>query len=101
MRKKRQNWNFNISEVVNVKPPLYNIVLLNSAYITKPSFISMISKFFNVKESEYKKYYEKLLANGELIMGVHTKDVAETKVAELNLFTKENYFNCNFFIKKT
>lgn len=100
MKKRKQNWNFNISEAINIRPSLYNVILLNQTQLNKITFISIINKFFSFKEKEHEKLYEKLTSSGELIIGNYTKDVAETKAAELNIFAKENYFNFSFFTKK-
>lgn len=98
--KRKQNWGFNVSDIINIQPSLYEIILLHSKLVCKRDFSFLITNFFYYNEQELQNKYKLLLTSGELTITKCTKDIAETKLAELNTFIKEHHLNLNFITRR-
>ncbi len=72
------------------KPPLYKVVLINDDY-TPMEFVvhilEMVFKHDREKATQIMLHVHKL---GKGVCGVYTRDIAETKVVQVNNYSREN-----------
>ena len=64
------------------RPPMYAVMLHNDDYTSGEFIIMMLEKYFNRNEQESEQIMIAAHKNGMAVVGVYTKDVAETKTAE-------------------
>jgi ATP-dependent Clp protease adaptor protein ClpS len=72
------------------KPRRYKVVLHNDDYTTMEFVVLVLMKFFHLSETEATHIMLSVHHRGHGIAGVYTKDVAETKVAQVMDFAREN-----------
>ncbi|MEB2311639.1 MAG: ATP-dependent Clp protease adapter ClpS [Sorangiineae bacterium] len=72
------------------KPRRYQVVLHNDDYTTMEFVIVVIMKFFFKSETEATQIMLSVHHKGYGIVGVYSRDVAETKVAQVMDFAKEH-----------
>ena len=72
------------------EPTLYKVILLNDDYTTMEFVILVLMKFFHKSETEATHIMLSVHHRGQGIAGVYTKDVAETKVAQVQDYAKEH-----------
>jgi len=65
------------------EPALYSVILLNDDYTTMEFVIAMLMKHFHKPPAEALHVMLLVHRKGAGIAGVYTRDVAETKVAEV------------------
>jgi ATP-dependent Clp protease adaptor protein ClpS len=71
------------------KPRLFHAVLHNDDYTTMEFVIDVLMKFFHKSETEATHIMLSVHHKGHGVAGVFTKDVAETKVAQVTDYAKE------------
>ncbi|MDC0609486.1 ATP-dependent Clp protease adapter ClpS [Vibrio sp.] len=78
-------------EKTAVQPPaMYNVLLLNDDYTPMDFVIDVLQKFFTM---DIDKATQTMLAvhyEGKAICGTFTAEVAETKVAQVTMYSREN-----------
>jgi ATP-dependent Clp protease adaptor protein ClpS len=72
------------------KPPLYKVILLNDDYTPMEFVVHVLEHFFNMNREKATQVMLHVHTRGMGVCGVFTKDVAETKVALVNDFSREN-----------
>jgi ATP-dependent Clp protease adaptor protein ClpS len=72
------------------QPPLYKVLLHNDDYTTMEFVVLVLMKFFHKTETEATHIMLSVHHKGHGVAGVYTKDVAETKVAEVQDYAKEH-----------
>ncbi len=65
-------------------PPLYKVVLINDDYTPRGFVIRVLKAIFHMSEDEAYKVMLSAHQRGACVVGVYTRDVAETKAAEAN-----------------
>src|SRR5262245_4982035 len=75
-------------KVEKVRP--YKVVLHNDDYTTMEFVVLVLMKFFHKSETEATHIMLSVHHKGHGVAGLYTKDVAETKVAEVQDFAKQN-----------
>jgi ATP-dependent Clp protease adaptor protein ClpS len=68
----------------------YKVVLHNDDYTTMEFVVLILIKFFHRTETEATHIMLSVHHRGHGVAGVYTKDVAETKVAQVQEFAKEH-----------
>ena len=76
-------------KAVTKRPRLFHVVLLNDDYTTMEFVIDVLIKFFHKSETEATHIMLSVHHKGHGVAGVYTKDVAETKVAQVTDHAKE------------
>lgn len=61
------------------KPPLYKVVMLNDDYTPMEFVITVVKKVFNKTQEEANRIMMEVHNRGSSVVGVYTRDVAETK----------------------
>jgi len=72
------------------KPPMYKVVLLNDDYTPMEFVIEILESFFRMNREKATEIMLHVHTRGKGVCGVYTREIAETKVAQVNDFSKEN-----------
>jgi ATP-dependent Clp protease adaptor protein ClpS len=72
------------------KPPLYKVILLNDDYTPMEFVVHVLEHFFHMNREKATQVMLHVHTRGMGVCGLFTKDVAETKVAQVNDFAREN-----------
>lgn len=71
-------------------PPRYVVVLLNDDYTPMDFVVNVLQMFFNKTEDEATQIMLEVHYKGKGICGTYTRDIAATKVAQVNQFAREH-----------
>ena len=71
------------------QPPLYKVVLINDDYTPMDFVVDVLRSFFNMNVEKATQIMLKVHTEGEGVCGVYSKDVAETKAAQVNDYSRE------------
>lgn len=72
------------------RPPLYKVVLLNDDYTPMDFVVEILEKFFAMPREKATSIMLTVHIHGKAVCGVYTRDVAETKAAQVNQYAKEH-----------
>ncbi len=72
------------------RPPMYKVVLLNDDYTPMDFVVSVLEIFFGMNEERANHVMLQVHTKGKGICGTYTREVAETKVAQVNDYAREN-----------
>lgn len=71
------------------RPPLYKVVLINDDYTPMEFVVDILCAFFNMNIEKANQIMLKVHTEGKGVCGVFSKDVAETKAAQVNDYSRE------------
>ena len=71
------------------QPPLYKVVLINDDYTPMDFVVDVLRSFFNMNIEKATQIMLKVHTEGKGVCGVYSKDVAETKAAQVNDYSRE------------
>src|SRR5512146_1430220 len=72
------------------KPPrMYKVILFNDDYTTMDFVIEVLERFFAMNRERAMQIMLKVHNEGSAVCGVYSYDVAETKVAQVSEFAKQ------------
>ena len=71
------------------KPPLYKVVLINDDYTPMDFVVDILRVFFGMNVEKATQVMLKVHTEGKGVCGVFSKDVAETKAAQVNDYSRE------------
>lgn len=78
-------------EETKAKPPaMYNVILNNDDYTPMDFVIEILSRFFSMDEDKATQTMLQVHYKGKAICGTFTAEVAETKVAQVTMYAREN-----------
>ena len=72
------------------RPPLYKVLLLNDDYTPMEFVVLILERFFSMSREKATQIMLNVHTQGVGVCGVYSRDVAETKVAQVNDFAKES-----------
>ncbi|ALP54820.1 ATP-dependent Clp protease adaptor ClpS [Candidatus Tenderia electrophaga] len=72
------------------RPPLYKVILLNDDYTPMEFVVLILESFFSMGREKATQVMLEVHTRGAGICGVFSRDVAETKVNQVNEFAREN-----------
>ncbi len=72
------------------RPSLYQVIVLNDDFTPMDFVVTVLSVFFNMKTEQAVATMLKVHYQGRAVCGVFTRDIAETKVALVNNFARQN-----------
>ena len=72
------------------KPKMYQVVLINDDYTPMEFVIEILEAFFNHGRHEATNIMLNVHKKGKGVCGIFSKDVAETKVMQVNQYSREN-----------
>ena len=71
------------------RPPMYKVVLINDDYTPMDFVVDVLRSFFNMNVEKATQIMLKVHTEGKGVCGVFSKDVAETKAAQVNDYSRE------------
>ena len=72
------------------KPPLYKVVLLNDDYTPMEFVVEVLQTFFRMDRSRATQIMLHVHTRGKGVCGVFTFEIAETKAAQVNDYSREH-----------
>ena len=72
------------------KPPLYKVLMLNDDYTPMDFVVQVLQIFFAKNVDQATEIMLQVHTRGVGVCGVFTRDIAETKVAQVTQFAQEN-----------
>ena len=72
------------------RPPLYKVLLLNDDYTPMEFVVHVLEHFFGMDREKATQVMLHVHTRGMGVCGVFSKDVAETKVAQVNEYSRRN-----------
>ena len=71
------------------KPPLYKVILINDDYTPMEFVVEILCSFFGMNAEKATQIMLKVHTEGKGVCGVFSKDVAESKAAKVNDYSRE------------
>ncbi len=71
-------------------PKLYKVILFNDDYTTMDFVVDVLQRFFSVNRERAQQIMLKVHNEGSAVCGVYSRDIAETKVAQVTEFAKQH-----------
>lgn len=72
------------------KPPLYKVVMLNDDYTPMEFVVEILERFFYMNREKATHVMLTVHTKGKAVCGVYSRDVAETKAAQVNQYARQN-----------
>jgi len=72
------------------RPPLYSVVLLNDDYTPMEFVVHVLEYFFAIERERSVRIMLQVHTQGKGVCGVFSREIAETKVAQVNDYSREN-----------
>jgi ATP-dependent Clp protease adaptor protein ClpS len=72
------------------QPPLYSVVLLNDDYTPMEFVVDVLERFFRMDRETATRVMLEVHMKGKGICGVFTYEIAETKVAQVVAYSRDN-----------
>lgn len=72
------------------QPPMYKVVLLNDDYTPMEFVVHILRSFFRMDSEQATRVMLNVHTHGKGICGMYTHEVAETKVAQVNEYSRQN-----------
>lgn len=72
------------------KPPLYKVVLINDDYTPMEFVVEVLEVFFGMNREKATQVMLAVHTQGKGVCGIFTRDIAETKAAQVNEYAREN-----------
>ena len=70
------------------QPPLYKVVLLNDDYTPMEFVVEVLESFFGMGREKATQIMLHVHTRGKGVCGVYSRDVAETKVHQVNQYAR-------------
>ena len=72
------------------RPPLYKVLLINDDYTPMEFVVDILQRIFGMDREKATQIMLHVHTRGVGVCGVFSRDIAETKVALVNQFSREN-----------
>lgn len=72
------------------KPSMYKVVLLNDDYTPMDFVVEVLERFFSMPTEKATQVMIAVHVHGKGVCGLYTKDIAETKAAMVNQYSRDN-----------
>ena len=72
------------------RPPMYKVMLLNDDYTPMDFVVEILEDFFSMSREQATHVMLTVHLQGKAVCGTYTRDVAETKAAQVNQYSREN-----------
>ena len=72
------------------RPPLYKVVLHNDDYTPMEFVVDLLEQFFRMSREQATQVMLHVHTKGKGVCGVFTREIAETKVAQVNEYSRQN-----------
>ncbi|MEX0624066.1 MAG: ATP-dependent Clp protease adapter ClpS [Saccharospirillum sp.] len=72
------------------QPPLYRVILLNDDYTPMEFVVHILEAFFYMSREKATQVMLAVHTQGKGVCGVYTRDIAETRAAMVNQYSRDN-----------
>ena len=72
------------------RPPMYKVVLLNDDFTPMDFVVDVLKIFFRLEHDRATQVMLHVHTRGKGVCGVYTFEIAETKVVQVNEFSRQN-----------
>jgi len=72
------------------RPPMYKVVLHNDDYTPMEFVVMLLGELFGMPRAQATQVMLHVHTKGKGVCGVFTKEIAETKVAQVNEYSRQN-----------
>jgi len=72
------------------KAPLFKVVLLNDDYTPMEFVVEVLEVFFRMNREQATQIMLTVHTRGKGVCGIYTRDIAETKMTQVNQYSREN-----------
>ena len=72
------------------KPPMYQVVLLNDDFTPMEFVVHVLEHFFAMDRPKATRIMLQVHTEGKGLCGVYVREIAETKVAQVNGYARSN-----------
>lgn len=72
------------------RPSLYKVLMLNDDYTPMEFVVEALEQFFYMNREQATRVMLTVHTAGKAVCGVFTKDIAETKAAQVNQYARDN-----------
>lgn len=72
------------------RPPLYKVVLMNDDYTPMEFVVQVLQLFFNMGREQATQVMLTVHTQGKGVCGIFTRDIAETKAAQVNQYARDH-----------
>ncbi len=72
------------------EPPFFKVVLLNDDFTPMDFVVNLLMRFFNKTQEEATQVMLNVHQKGTGICGIYPREIAETKVMQVNRHAREN-----------
>ena len=72
------------------RPPLFKVVLINDDYTPMEFVVEVLEVFFRMNREQATHVMLTVHTQGKGVCGIFTRDIAETKAAQVNKYAREN-----------
>ena len=72
------------------RPPLYKVILINDDYTPMDFVVHILEAFFSIDRENATRIMLEVHTRGKGVCGIFTHEIAETKVALVNSYSREN-----------
>src|SRR5437868_2542753 len=79
-----------LERIKTKKPTLYRVIMHNDDYTTQEFVVHVLREFFRKDPTEAMQLMLKVHMTGKAIVGVYTKDIAETKIEKVTAYARDN-----------
>ena len=71
-------------------PPRYKVVIMNDDYTPMDFVVEVLESFFNMDREKATRVMLTIHTEGQATVGIYTRDVAETKAAQVVNYAQQN-----------
>ena len=82
------------------QPSFYQLMLIADSNFCNTDFERIADIFLQLKKEKIALHHNDICQRKNTVLGEYTKDVAKTKLKEINHFIKKNDLKINFMLKK-
>jgi ATP-dependent Clp protease adaptor protein ClpS len=72
------------------RPPMYKVLLLNDDYTPMDFVVEVLEIFFSMSREKATHIMLTVHVHGKAVCGIYSRDIAETKAAQVNQYAREN-----------
>ena len=72
------------------RPPMYKVVLINDDYTPMEFVVHILEAFFGMNREKATHIMLNVHTKGKGVCGIYPRDIAETKVAQVNEYSRQN-----------
>jgi ATP-dependent Clp protease adaptor protein ClpS len=72
------------------KPPMYKVVLLNDDFTPMEFVVHVLERFFAMDRAKATRVMLHVHTQGKGLCGTYVREIAETKVAQVNEYSRSN-----------